>query len=207
MPRYPEWFKRVGEGAAHPRALDVGKKLLGYLGVRRQTPGVQTLVQRVELEDGTIVEASFHGDQPRVLVYAGPNAVACELYVESGLLDLGPNIAADANKRFNRGPPEFDDSPATLHFGDGIDCVDGEPGLNGRVRLNSRTKTYTSECLPKQGRSVQSRLTDPVKKKAQALLPASCWSGLMQRYVQAVYGGGSLEYRAASDSVLEVEGG
>ena len=70
MARWPEWFRRVGDGATNPRALDVGKKLLGYLAIRRQTPGVQTLTQRVTLDDGTVVEASFSGDQPQVTVAA-----------------------------------------------------------------------------------------------------------------------------------------
>lgn len=202
MPRYPEWFKKVGDTAAHPKALDVGKKLLGYLAIRRETPGVQTLVQRVTLDDGTTVEASFAGDQPQVIVYSPDGKDACELYVESGLLDLGPNIAGDADKRFNRGPPEFGDTPATLYFGDGVDCKQGEAGLNGKVRVNPRAKTLASECLPTQGKIVQSRLRDPKKKQAQAMLPASCWSGLMQRYVQAVYGGDALSYAATSKSLI-----
>lgn len=206
MPRYPEWFKRAGDFIPAPAALNVGKKLLGYIATRRETPGVDTLVRRVKLSDGTVVEASFHGDQPRVIVYPpdGEQA-ACEMYVESGLLDLGPNIASDADKRFNRGPPEFDDRPATLHFGDGVDCPQGEAGLNGKVRVNIGAKRLVSECLPKEGRSVESRLRDPAKKKAQAMLPASCWSGLMQRYVQAVYGGNSLSYTATSQS-LTIDG-
>lgn len=205
MARWPEWFRRVGDGATNPRALDVGKKLLGYLAIRRQTPGVQTLTQRVTLDDGTVVEASFSGDQPQVTVYAPDGGEACELYVESGMLDLGPNIAADAGERFNRGPPEFDDRPATLYFGDGVDCSPGSPGLNGRVRINSATRQIASECLPKQGRSVQSRLRDPEKKRAQAMLPASCWSGLMQRYVQAIYGGDAVKY-SGSKTALTVNG-
>ena len=202
MPRWPEWFRKVGETATHPAALDVGRKLLGYLATRRETPGVQTLVKRVTLDDGTTVEASFTGDQPQVIVYAPDGQETCELYVESGMLDLGPNIAADAGERFNRGPPEFDDRPATLYFGDGVDCRQGEPGLNGKVRVNVGTKTLKSECLPKNGRSVESRLRDPVKKKAQALLPASCWSGLMQRYVQAVYGSTALDYSASTTALV-----
>lgn len=187
MPRYPEWFKRAGDFIPAPAALNVGKKLLGYIATRRETPGVDTLVRRVKLSDGTVVEASFHGDQPRVIVYPpdGEQA-ACELYVESGMLDLGPNIASDAGERFERGAPEFDDRPATLHFGDGVDCAPGQAGLNGKVRIDTTVRTLRSECLPKNGGSVESRLSDPAKKRAQAMLPASCWSGLMQRYVQAV---------------------
>lgn len=205
MPRWPEWCRKVGETATHPAALNVGRKLLGYLATRRETPGVQTLVKRVTLDDGTTVEASFIGDQPQVIVYAPDGQEACELYVESGLLDLGQNIAADAGERFGRGPPEFDDRPAKLYFGDGVDCAPGQPGLNGKVRVTPAARRLASECLPKRGRSTESRLRDPAKKRAQAMLPASCWSGLMRRYVQAVYGGAALDYRAQGN-LLYVEG-
>ena len=197
--RYSEWFKRTGDATPSQRAVDVGRKLLGYLSIRRQTPGVQTLVERVTLDDGTVVEAAFYGDHPRVIIHTPDGGEACELYVESGLLDLGPNIAPDAAQRFNRGPPEFDDRPATLYFGDGVQCVEGEPGLNGKVRIDSRS--LSSQCLPNQGNGIESRLTDPVKKQAQAMLPASCWSGLMQRYVHAVYGGDALDYSATTTAL------
>lgn len=200
MPRYADWFRKVGDAAASPRALDAAKKLLGYLNIRRGTPGVDTLVQKVTLDDGTVVTAAFYGDQPTVTVdTSAVGGETCTLYVESGMLDLGPNIAADAGNRFNRGMPEFDDRPATLYFGDGVDCPDGQGGFNGKVKIRGRK--VTSECLPKQGASVESRLRDPVKKQAQAMLPASCWSGLMQRYVQAVYGGDALEYSGSNDTI------
>ncbi|MCR6496235.1 hypothetical protein LJB71_08400 [Thermomonas sp. S9] len=195
----------MGDTATHPAALDVGKKLLGYLATRRETPGVETMVRRITLDDGTVVEASFTGDQPAVTVYAADGTENCSLYVESGMLDLGPNIAADAGTRFNPGPPAFDDSYATLLFGDGVDCKDGVPGLNGRVKIDTRKRTVRSECLPRAGSHVRSRLRDPAKKKAQAMLPASCWSGLMQRYVQAVYGGVALNY-SGTPTTLTVEG-
>lgn len=200
--RYSEWFKRAGDALPSARAVAVGKKLLGYLSIRRETPGVQTLVQRVTLDDGTVVEAAFYGDQPRVIIQTPDAGDACELYVESGMLDLGPNIAADASQRFNRGIPEFDNRPATLYFGDGVECVDGEPGLNGRVSIDTGRNNIASQCLPKQGSGIESRLSDPAKKQAQAMLPASCWSGLMRRYVQAVYGGDALDYRMVGDHLL-----
>lgn len=181
-------------------AIDVGKKLLGYLANQKRLSGVDSLVQRVTLEDGTVVEARWDMNIPTVRIYPGGSEAACELYVESGMLDLGPNIASDAGERFNRGPPEFDDSPATLYFGDGVDCQPNDAGLNGRVRVIGYG--MQSDCLPSNGSSVQSRLTDPVKKQAQALLPASCWSGLMQRYVQAVYGGTALDYSASTTTLV-----
>lgn len=203
--RYSEWFKRAGDALPSARAVEVGRKLLGYLSIRRQTPGVQTLVERVTLDDGTVVEAAFYGDQPRVIIHTPNAGDACELYVESGMLDLGPNIAADASQRFNRGIPEFDNRPATLYFGDGVECAEGEPGLNGRVSIDTGRNNIASQCLPKQGSGIESRLSDPAKKQAQAMLPASCWSGLMQRYVQAVYGGNALTY-SANPSTLTIEG-
>lgn len=195
--RYAAEFRRAWQGASG-QAIDAGKKLLGYLANQKRLSGVDSLVKRITLEDGTVVEARWDMNIPTVRIYPGGSEdAACELYVESGLLDLGPNIAGDASERFNRGLPEFDDSPATLYFGTGVDCTDN---LNGSVRITARQ--ITSDCLPSVGSSVASRLTSPTKKQAQALIPASTFSGLMQRYVQAVYGGVALDYSASTDAVV-----
>lgn len=200
--RYGYEFRRKWHDASGA-AMDVGKKLLGYLSNQRRLSGVETMVIRHTMEDGTTVEARFDKAIPSVRILSAEGQGMCELYVESGMLDLGPNMAADAGERFNRGPPVFDDRPATLYFGDGVDCSDTDAGLNGRIRLHNQN--LSSECLPENGSGVQSRLRDPVKKQAQAMLPASCWSGLMQRYVQAVYGGDALAY-SADGTTLTVEG-
>lgn len=200
--RYAAEFRRAWQGASG-QAIDAGKKLLGYLANQKRLSGVDSLVKRITLEDGTVVEARWDMNIPTVRIYPGDGTEGCELYVESGLLDLGPNIASDANERFNRGLPEFDDSPATLYFGDDVTCADGVEGLNGAVRITQRQ--ITSQCLPSAGPSVTSRLTSPAKKQAQAVLPASCWSGLMQRYVQAVYGGDALQYELAG-TTLAIDG-
>lgn len=202
--RYLGWFGKHGATAAHPLAMNVARKLLGYLQIRRQTPGVSTLTARKTLADGTIVEASFFGDQPHVLVTPPlGDLVACELYVESGLLDLGPNIASDATHRFDRGIPQFSDARAVLHFGEGVDCPPDEPGLNGRVQV-SRRGAIRSGCLPDGDNPTQSRLSDPLKKQAQAVFPASSWSGLMHRYVAAVYGGNQINYQLSPDGLAIV---
>jgi hypothetical protein len=133
----------------------------------------------------------------------------CELFVESGLLDLGANIASDATSRFNRARPVFAADPARLHFGTGMDCI-GIGGLNGGVQVGSRGAAFglRSSCLGKAGSlPVGSRLHDPVRKQAQAVLPASCWTGLMHRYIAALYGGQSQHYRAGSGNVLELIAG
>lgn len=188
--------------------IDAGKKLLGYIANQKRLSGVDSLIQRIAVNDESgavwLVEARFDKDIPSVRIFP-PNSdsAVCELYVESGLLDLGPNIAADAGARFNRGLPAFSEDPARLYFGTDVACVAGQPGLNGAVRLQGQN--VASDCLPNIGNGIASRLTSAVKKQAQALLPASCWSGLMQRYVQAVYGGASLDYEVGGDMLL-VEG-
>lgn len=189
-------------------AIDAGKKLLGYIANQKRLSGVDSMVQRISVQDEAgavwVVEARFDKDIPSVRIFP-PNGgdAMCELYVESGLLDLGPSIAGDAGDRFNRGLPAFSEDPARLYFGTDVACVAGQPGLNGAVRLQGQN--ISSDCLPNIGNGIASRLTDPVKKQAQALLPASCWSGLMQRYVQAVYGGDTLDYSATA-TTLTVEG-
>lgn len=200
MSRYNGWFGRKGLDNAPPSVLGAAKKLLGQINFRRTAPGVKTLVERQTLDDGWSIEARFDGDVPTVYVIPPDDGIQpCRLYVESGLLDLGPNIAADAGERFNRGEPAFGEGRATLYFGDGVECAPPEPGLNGVVQVTGGG--LASQCLPKAGASVPSRLKDPVKKKAQAMLPASLWSGLMQRYVQAVYGGDVLKYSGTATAL------
>lgn len=198
--RYTSWFRRSGATDAPSGAVNLGKKLLGYLSNQRRLGAPETQVIRRVMEDGTLVVASFIGGIPKVAIYPAGTELqppACELYVESGLLDLGPNIAPDANERFNRGLPEFDDSPALLYFGDDVTCDDK---LNGKVQI--APGRVRSQCLGQAGDApVESRLKDPEKKKAQAVLPASCWSGWMHRYVQAVYGGSAVSYRLNGDGL------
>ena len=177
----------VGTGGATTLVGEAGSgksTLLGTIGSRAgragvrvvRLSGVESLSMREVLPDGTIVEARWDMNQPTVRIYPpGSLDAACELYVESGLLDLGPNIASDAGQRFNPGLPEFDDSRATLYFGTGVDCTDG---LNGTVNMDG--SVLRSQCLADGGEAVPSRLAIPAKKQAQAALPASCWSGRMR---------------------------
>src|SRR5690606_22028903 len=191
MPRYTSWFRRSLDNRVTGLAKDIGKKMLGRLAHRRDHGGPPTLVERHIMADGTTIEAKFVGGIPQLSIRTPETPegeTLCEMYVESGLLDLGPNIAADASERFNRGLPEFDDSPAMLYFGDAISCADK---LNGKIRLSKRK--LSSQCLGEFGSDpTPSRLTDPAKKQAQAVLPASCWTGLMHRYVAAIYGGNQI---------------
>lgn len=203
--RYTNWFRRSGDPDAPSGAVNLGKKLLGYLSNQRRLGAPETQVIRRIMDDGTLVVASFIGGIPKVAIYPTGTDLqppACELYVESGLLDLGPNTAPDANERFNRGLPEFDDSPALLYFGDDVTCDDK---LNGKVQI--APGRMHSQCLGEAGDApVESRLTDPAKKQAQAVLPASCWTGLMHRYIAAIYGGDQVDYRLNGDG-LEIGSG
>lgn len=199
--RWPFWHQRRGVNPTGV-ALDAAKKLLGRLANRKNLGAPPSLVDRIVASDGSIVEARFNGAHPTVTIRSGGQTAesACTLYVESGMLDLGPNIAGDAGNRFDRGLPEFDDSPATLHFGGtGLDCTDG---MIGRVRVRGRR--LSSECLADGETSVASRLRDPGKKKAQAVIPASSFTGLMHRYVAAIYGGALVDYELVDTDVLSL---
>jgi hypothetical protein len=202
--RYPWWHKRRGVNPTGV-ALDAAKKLLGRLANRKRLGAPDTLVDRIVASDGSIVEARFNGDFPTVSVLRSGQSggSSCTLYVESGMLDLGPNIAADAGNRFDRGLPEFDASPATLHFGGtGLDCADG---MIGRIRVRGRH--LSSECLADGATSVTSRLSSPAKKRAQAVIPASSFTGLMHRYVAAIYGGAIVDYELNDTNVLALSMG
>lgn len=204
--RYDFEYRLLGDVVKAPAAaLGYARKLLGYLAGQRRLGAAKTQMIERTMRDGTVVRAEFVGDQAQVTVTpAGAERQSvCELYVESGLLDLGTNIAADANARFNRGHPEFQDTPATLYFGDGMTCATAG-GLNGRVQALTRSGgvTLRSTCLGEAGSAPQpSRLSSPAKKQAQAVLPASCWTGLMQRYVAALYGGVNIDYRLDGDAL------
>lgn len=203
MPRYTSWFRRSLDNRVSGLAKDIGKKMLGRLAHRRDHGGPPTLVERHIMADGTTIEAKFVGGIPQLSIRTPETPegeTLCDLYVESGMLDLGPNIAADATERFDRGLPEFNDDPAMLYFGEDISCADR---LNGEIRLAKRK--LSSQCLGEFGSGpVESRLTSPTKKQAQAVLPASWWTGLMHRYVAAIYGGDFIDYRLSEDYTLQI---
>lgn len=212
--RHTGWMRWRGDKTGLGKYESAARKLLGALGQRLKLGGIETGTNRRTLDDGAVVEVAWIKGQPVVRVMPpplqggeSPIIPACEMYVESGLLDLGANIAADAGERFNRGAPVFDDSPATLHFGDAVTCVDN---LSGKVQVAKRGEQIgmRSACLGEAGDApIESRLMDPAKKQAQAMMPASCWTGLMQRYVAAIYGGSDTDYRAGGDGVQIMSSG
>lgn len=195
---------RGGRDGIAGAAQHLARKLLGALKTRMSAvKNMDTLSDKQVMDDGTVVEVAWMGGEPlvRVTPPGDEDEASCIMYVESGLLDLGENIADDAAERFNRGRPEFNDDPATLYFGDKMDCT-AFGGINGRVEVavNEKGIGLRGACLIGDGTPFESQLTDPVKKQAQAVCPASLWTGYMARYIAAIYGGNTINYRAAEDS-------
>lgn len=70
--RYLGWRRLSGDTARRPDLLDVGKKLLGRLQARRDRGAPRTLVERVLMADGALVEAGFTGEHPWINVIDAP---------------------------------------------------------------------------------------------------------------------------------------
>lgn len=206
--RYTDWFRSTGDPVGNGRLIEFGKKLLGSIANLQRLGAPPNLIRRARYTDGSEITAQILHGQPVVRV-KGPSApqpeATCELYVESGLLDLGTNTASDATARFGRGRPTFADGAATLHFGTGIDCS-SYGGLNGKVQVGifGQTIGLRSACLSSGGSSADSIVTDGGKKQCQAVMPASLWSGHMARYVAAIYGSKAVRYRLGSANAIEL---
>lgn len=212
--RYAGWARWRTDGKAVPeRYRDAGRKLLGALQNRLKLGGTSTGADHATLDDGTRVDVAWINGQPMVKITPVGSLQedevrpVCELYVESGLLDLGPDISATATARFDKQRPAFNDAPATLYAGADMDCTT-LGGLNGRidVGMGNRRGALRSQCVADAGASAESHLTKPARKQAQAVLAASCWTGYMHRYVAALYGGNRVGYRLGSTNTLEVRG-
>lgn len=99
--RYVYEHRKKGDVAsASPLALDVGKKLLGYLAEQRHLGLARTLVAHSTLADGTEVTARFIGDMPEVTYRHTGEEVGVEevihLYASSSgglrIIDLGTRL-------------------------------------------------------------------------------------------------------------------
>ncbi len=194
------WTHKKGDrtnSAAHTFAM----KLLARLKATMSIHGMQSGLDRARMGDGTEVTVSWSGSIPTIKIVS-PTASPgeeCAIYMESGMLDLGVNSAAN---RWNLNSLSFDSSPATLHFGSGMTCAT-LGGINGGInfQIASGVGSMTSACLGQSGSSpTVSRLTSPTSKVAQARHPASAYSGLLRRYISAVYGAKYISYSSHYDS-------
>jgi hypothetical protein len=202
---FPSWRKK-GAPDAPPLLQSIGRRLLANLQRRREIdPSVKSHSTQVELADGTVVRAQFVGDHPIVTVVPGPTPAAaeqpCTIVMESGCLDLGTNTATFGL------PPTFNGSePVTLHMGGTVDC-DAERGLTRSVSLEVQGNVLTlrSSCsIPDE--PIATKALDAAefrgftastaeKRACQAHMQPSLWTGLMRRYVQALYGAQKAAYK------------
>jgi hypothetical protein len=210
-PRYTDWTHvhvRGDRDAAAPH-VPLGRKMLGYLAQQRES-GVQTQEITRKLTDGTFVRARFIGDIPRIEIIPATNQLAdaqCSLYMESGLIDLGANLAANAYDQ-----PIVADAAPAFRF-DGASSCDATP-MQGTlvVRRVNGNYSFSGQCLASKDPEPVPRCCDAVpsdtgwsctrleKLTAQARVQSSLWTGLMHRYVQAQYGTPDAKYRSFFDS-------
>lgn len=194
------WAHKKGNVKKGPLVV-YANKLLRNLRTRLDKSNIHSGKDRHELDDGSIVEVSWAMGVPTIKIFdSGMDGMStCDMYVESGMLDLGPNLAADAAHRFAYGRPVFSETAATLYFNTS-DCTPAG-GVNGNIQVAQQGKKadISSSCIHGAAASVTSRLTSPIKKQAQSVLPASSWSGFMRRYIAAIYGGLKTDY-ALDDS-------
>jgi hypothetical protein len=195
------WHKK---GRQDSGALkNYAQAMLNALKTRMNISGLSSASDRVVLEDGTEIRVAWAMGIPSVFVtFSGrTESRMCQIYMESGMLDLG---AASGSTRYGY-VGVFDSAPATLHFGSNMTC-EGFGGINGGVelRLNGETPmSVASQCLGKSGSTaVTSRVNDPAKKRAQAVCPASVYSGLLRRYVAAIYGASYVDYTLAGNNLV-----
>ena len=202
--KYAGWTHISGDKKAG-KYLNIGRKLLGE--IKNQLNLSKNRVGKLSYtcDDGTVVEARWTGDIPeiRVTPTGSTSTAACNLYVESGLLDLGEDISDTATDRFNKQRAEFEDEADSdepplddLTFGDDMAC-NFLGGLNGQIEvgLSDTDIGIRSGCLGESGSdAVKSAYRNPEKKQAQSVLPASLWSGMMHKFVAAIYGRANRTY-------------
>lgn len=209
----PPWFRTRKSVTSVPgHVLKAAHNLLDYLVRQRKMGAPRTLSLRKVLPDGAVIRAAFFGEQPLVEYdFSGSEVTAtgCELTMEAGLLDLGSNSAAVAS------PPAFADTAPTLHFGE--TTMEGDQPFGGTLRLYETADgiQVLGELLPAGTDGEDAVATEAAtelwleatrveKKAAQALLPGSCWTGLMHRHVQAKYGNPAAAYKLKNPTTSPV---
>lgn len=184
-------YKRRGDNGGLLQT--VGRKMLAHLDNLRKLGGAESQVMRRRMPDGSIIEARFLKDQPVLTIVQGEGDDACAIYMESGCLDLGENLGSDAKTFYSH-----QDVPKPVYFGESTDC-DVLGGLNGRLvagrdRIASQCiergspDGVTAKCLSEVAVDGVGVVTRAHKIAAQSAIPASMFTGLTRRAVQAAYG-------------------
>ncbi len=184
-------YKRRGDNGGLLQI--VGRKMLAHLDSLRKLGGAESQVMRRRMPDGSIIEARFLKDQPVLTIVEGGGDDACAIYMESGCLDLGQNLGSDAKTFYSH-----QNVPKPIYFGESTDC-DVLGGLNGRL-VAGRDKIasqciergspdgVTAKCLSEVTVDGVGVVTSAHKIAAQSAIPASMFTGLTRRAVQAAYG-------------------
>jgi hypothetical protein len=185
---------------AAKRYFERGRKLVGEVVERVLRGGLKHGARTVKLDDGTVIRVIADGSVPIAEIYAADEVVArvpldsCSIFMESGQLSLGPSVASLSDSGV---APELTFNTRTAH----------NARFNGTVNVSRYGDSYavqTGASAPADG---ESHACDEVrdaddnviatvaaKKTAQFLVPASCFTGLMRRWVQALYGTSSAVY-------------
>ena len=149
--RYTSWYHKRFPDGTPAWLVKVGEKILGRVADRQTRSGMGTVDETVRLEDGSMIRATILGQQPILeLVWSGAGeSDACTIYMESGVVDLGPATAANQYT-----PPSFGSEDKQLHFHSMMGC-DDLGGLNGEAYYTE--DTISSQCLENAEAPVYSR--------------------------------------------------
>lgn len=214
MTRFIDWHVKRSAGKRVPGAMrDLGKKLLGALGAQLARSNISTGARQVQLPDGSIVRAAFHNGRPIVDYAPVEGGVEwtklCSLQMDSGILDLGTNTQADITLS-----PTFADVAPTLYPGDSAKVNGVAAGRtlslwgtpDGMQVIGEAGSSEPGESTALEG-ATQGGLTvtRAEKRTAQAVYPASLWTGLAHRFVQALYGTETAAYRAKPSGAAGID--
>lgn len=210
-----EYRKRRGDSArVSDDLISWGKKLLAELANRMRISGVTTLRARKDFADGSVVIAAFFNGQPIVdyilpdVAEEQPKPTACSMRMESGLLELGAD-ASEQPAEFAAPDPEL---PIVLYPGD-TSRVQGQvltselrvyAGVDGHTLLAavaSAESRISEACDASKDRGLDVTTADKVL--AQVRFKGSMWTGLMRRYIQAIFGSPAAAYKFDFVDLLE----
>lgn len=202
--RYTEWVRWLRSGGGNsPLLRSVARTLLGTEKDRVDRGELYQSLRRVRLADGSLITVGFLNGQPYAHIESAPELAAenegelCEIYMQSGLVD------ADAGTTLY---PPSDATCATIVTGLATDAylrivTDGA----GNATVTGRCEAATAFAGFVDTVVNGVTYTTAQKRAAQKRAPASCFSGLLAVYVQALYGSKDASYRLTPDNTgLEI---